>query len=94
MKSGNLRHLDTDDALASLDPSHYTSDSLLTSDAQLLHAIQTNPHALARVKEGPCATVSFEANGGTEPSVEEMRALNLETLTQCSASPSRFPCVV
>jgi hypothetical protein len=82
MKSGNLRHLDTDDALASVDPNQYTSDSLLTSDAQLLAAIHSDPRALARVTAGPCATVRFEANGGPEPSVEELRALNLETLTQ------------
>jgi hypothetical protein len=82
MKSGNLRHLDTDDALASVDPNQYTSDSLLTSDAELLAAIHSDPRALARVTAGPCATVRFEANGGPEPSVEELRALNLQTLTQ------------
>ena len=79
-KSGNLRHLYTDEALAPLDPNQYPSDSLLTSDAQLHDAIHSDPRALARVTAGPCATVRFEANGGTEPSVEELRALNLETL--------------
>jgi hypothetical protein len=38
-KSGNLRHLASDAALAPLDPSIYAPESLLIADAELLDAI-------------------------------------------------------